>query len=119
MVLSHASTMHTLESHTVPGETGVVRGEALCDALAPDPRRMVLGVFPMFLLCVSWMSMIVLHSYCPVSAHIYEGFYVRFVLVAYDRFISLRICMWKLLVVLLFVDFTHNAAGRLHYNFIL
>ena len=25
--------------HTVPGEMRVVHGEALCDALVPDPRR--------------------------------------------------------------------------------
>ena len=41
MVLNHASTAHNsritvCSGHTVPRETGLVRVEALCDALVPE-----------------------------------------------------------------------------------
>ena len=64
----------------------------------------------MFLLCVSWMSLILLQSCDPVLTRFYGGFCVRIVLVACDMFIFPRICLCcenvlELFVLLLFVDF--------------
>ena len=91
-----------------------IRGESV-----PDGSR---GLSHVPFVCI--MDVVMLHFYYPVLTRFYEGFCVRFVLVACDMFIFPRICLCcenvlELFVILLFVDFTYDAAGKLHYTFIL